>query len=335
VSRHIHLFDRICDDDLMLAFILHRTNSMYHFHDGGSNVTYLTGIFQSLFPELESKVRMITQKALERAEWKGDMSQYGIRSVQYLSFYKAGLKAHRATLKEKKESKEEKAPAFIVYPDQESREEAEKNRIKRKHSKFDPDADEVVKVHLQPAEPPNAIAFTAVIQMSDRAQFAGGDILISKKKHPRTTISLHNAGKESHAHQKEEETEDEVKGYDLDEDTNYDDPEPDEEAETANSDATSHTASKHTQDSSEKDAAEGEFDVFNAETTWISRYTPELGSMLLVHGDYARGMRPVLYGRRNSLIIEYWAFGDGEVGVKRPTLGEAKLLKRNSMQEDL
>ena len=317
-----------------MFFTPYRTNSMYHFHDGGSNVTYLTGIFQTMFPELESKVRIIAQKALDRAEWKGDMSHYGIRSVQYLSFYKAGLKAHRATLKEKT-AKDDKPAAFIVYPDQDSREEAEKNRVKQKHSKFDPDADEVVKVHLQPAEPPNAIAFTAVIQMSDRAQFAGGDILISKKKHARTTISLQNTGKDSHSQKEEEETEDEVKGYDLDEDANYDDPEPDEETENVRTDSTSHTPSKNTQDFPEKDANEGEFDVFNAETTWISRYTPELGSMLLVHGDYARGMRPVLYGRRNSLIIEYWAYSDGEVGVKRPTLGEAKPLKSNSLQGEL
>lgn len=68
------------------------------------------------------------------------------------------------------------------------------------------------------------------------------------------------------------------------------------------------------------------FPKFSAEATKISRFTPEAGSMLLGKGDHRRGLRPVLYGRRNALVIEFWAFADSPVGAKRPSLAEAQPL---------
>jgi len=290
---------------------------MHHFHDGGSNVTYLTGLFQTTFPELDRKIRTIGQKSIARAEWTGDLSQLGIRSVQYLSFYKPGLKAHRVAIKEKSLRKQDDT-AFIIFPDAESNKRAQEEKLQKRKKVYDPDADEVVKGYLMPMEPPNAVAFTAIIQLTDRAQFAGGEVLVSKQKHHRTTISLNN--KKTHGEEDPGSQEEElVGGYDLDEDTHYDDPEPDTQ-DTNNQDKTNGGIV-----GSEKyDSHHVEFARFDAEQTTIGRYTPEVGNMLLVLGEHSRGLRPVLFGRRNALIVEFWAYADAPVGVKRPSLAEAQ-----------
>ena len=281
-------------------------------------MTYLTGLFQTSFPELDRKIRTIGQKAIARAEWTGDLSQLGIRSVQYLSFYKPGLKAHRVALKEKSLHKKDDT-AFIIYPDAESTKKADEEKQRQRKTVYDPDADNVVKGYLQPIEPPNAIAFTAIIQLTDRAQFAGGEVIVSKHKHQRTTISLKgskNQEEQDPGYQEEEQ----VGGYDLDEDTHYDDPEPD----TPNSTPSSNKIVEAESEREKYDPHRVEFDRFDAEKTTISRYTPEVGNMLLVLGEHSRGLRPVLFGRRNALIVEFWAYEDAPVGVKRPSLAEAQ-----------
>lgn len=84
----------------LCTYVLHhRTGSTTHFHDGGNNVTFLTGIFQTILPEITHTIKDVAHKAAQHAEWGGDVTHMGIRSVQYLSFYKAGLKAHREETK--------------------------------------------------------------------------------------------------------------------------------------------------------------------------------------------------------------------------------------------
>jgi hypothetical protein len=201
----------------------YRTNYIESFHDGGSNVTFLTGIFQKLLPDVERSIRTIAQKAIAQASWTGDMSQLGIRSVQHLSFYKPGLKAHRQEKKLQHLKNEDNQPAFVIHPSHESIVDRAKKAEIQKRMQVDPDADEVVSGYLQQADP-------------------------GVPQYPR----------------------------------------------------------------------------FSAEATTISRYTPELGSMLLGQGEYSRGLRPVLFGRRNSLVLEFWAYEDAPVGAKRPSLLEAK-----------
>jgi hypothetical protein len=291
------------------AFCCFRTGTTEYFHDGGSNVTYLTGIFQELLPDLDQGIRAVAQKAIERADWDADMRHLGIRSVQHLSFYKAGLKEYRQDTKRRHLQKENNAAAFVVFPDAASREQRAKEEALKAKMQFDPDADEVVSGYLQQREPAGAVAFTAVLQLSDRSQFAGGEVLISKVKHHRTIIGVgaHSDGAKAAQQSADPHREGSVLEEDeVDEDV-YSDVEQD------------------TRDSIEVDAGDKTlFPRFSAEDTKISRYTPELGSMLLGKGEYPRGLRPVLYGRRNSLVIEYWAFADAPVGVKRPSLEEAR-----------
>ena len=169
----------------------YRTGQTEYIHDGGSNVTYLTGIFQQLLPDLAEILRNTGQQALARAEWEGDFNHLGIRSVQYLSFYKAGIKQYRQEKKlEQQLHQQAKAPAFVVFPDAPARHKNEKKKELDKRMKFDPDADEVVSGYLQGYEPPGAVSFSAVILLSDRSQFVGGEVLIAKKPRHRTSVGF-------------------------------------------------------------------------------------------------------------------------------------------------
>lgn len=57
---------------------------------------------------------------------------------------------------------------------------------------------------------------------------------------------------------------------------------------------------------------------YNAFHTRISRYTPDRGNLLIIRSDYEHGIQPILNGRRNALIIEYWAYEDARVEERRP-----------------
>ena len=150
-------------------------------------MTYLTGIFQQMLPDIEQKIRSVAQKAATYAEWDSDIMSNGIRSVQYLSFYKPGLKTYRQELKKKLLEKEDNAVAFVVYPDGDSRQKLQQKATLRQT--VDPDSDEVVSGYLQQdREPVGAVTFSVVLSLSDRSQFAGGEVLIAKTKEQRTTI---------------------------------------------------------------------------------------------------------------------------------------------------
>lgn len=59
---------------------------------------------------------------------------------------------------------------------QESKDRQAKLAQRMARSKFDPDADEVVSAYLMPVEPPNAVAYTAVLMLTDRSQFIGAEV---------------------------------------------------------------------------------------------------------------------------------------------------------------
>jgi hypothetical protein len=291
-----------------------RTNYIESFHDGGSNVTYLTGIFQKLLPDIERSIRTIAQKAIAQADWSGDISKLGIRSVQHLSFYKPGLKAHRQEKKLQQLKKEESQPAFVIHPSHESVADRAKKAEIQKRMQVDPDADEVVSGYLQQWEPVGAVAFSAVIALSDRSQFVGGEVLVSRVSRQRTTIRPGAQRGQTKADGAGEEESDDAA---------------DEQDEEADEDVYSDVEQERRRAAEEEDEEQADPGVpqyprFSAETTTISRYTPELGSMLLGLGEYSRGLRPVLFGRRNSLVLEYWAYEDAPAGTKRPSLHEAR-----------
>lgn len=261
------------------------------------------------------RVRTIAQKAIERAGWEGDMSQYGIRSVQYLSFFKEGLKEYRQEQKRLQLEREEKGAAFVVYPDAQTREQQQKEAALRAKMKYDPDADEVVGGYLQPDwEPAGAVAFTAVLQLSDRSQFLGGEVLIAKEKQQRIKI-----GVGQHAVAAEHAPSTDSQGDKVAELRRM----VQEEVDVEDEDVYSDIEQERYETLPVEVGDAPQFPRFSAETTKISRFTPERGNMLLGLGEHRRGLRPVLYGRRNAVVIEFWAYADAPVGARRPGLDEA------------
>jgi hypothetical protein len=67
------------------------------------------------------------------------------------------------------------------------------------------------------------------------------------------------------------------------------------------------------------------FTRFNAEETDITRFTPELGNMLLIKGDHGRGTRPILSDKHHALMVEFWPFQDATSGSTRPAFHMASL----------
>lgn len=68
---------------------------------------------------------------------------------------------------------------------------------------------------------------------------------------------------------------------------------------------------------------------FNAYHTTIQRYTPELGSALLIRSDCSHGVHKVTRGKLNTLVLEFWPYADSPVGSKFQSKKDAKSLTRS------
>ncbi len=109
----------------------------------GSNVTFMTGQFQSSLPHIHDKLIAAANYGFQRNRIDASLDSYGVRSVQYLSFEREGIEEYKANLKMKvKSEKEAKESMFIVHTHESL---AEMNR--KMNELVDPDADEQV-VHF-------------------------------------------------------------------------------------------------------------------------------------------------------------------------------------------
>jgi hypothetical protein len=71
---------------------------------------------------------------------------------------------------------------------------------------------------------------------------------------------------------------------------------------------------------------------FNALHTTIQRYTPELGSALLIRCESSHGVHEVTRGQLNTLILEFWPYADAPVGSRYQSVTDAKpLLRRDEL----
>ena len=77
------------------------------------------------------------------------------------------------------------------------------------------------------------------------------------------------------------------------------------------------------------DVKEYEKPEFNAYHTQIQRYTPELGSALLIQSENSHGVHKVTKGQLTTLILEFWPYSDAPVGSKYQAVKDAKPLSRN------
>lgn len=135
-------------------------------------MTYLTGMFQHFLPDMRRTLRDNMRKAFRRADWTDDLDRLGIRSVQYLSFEKAGLKAHMEGVRARKEAAQEKQKYFVVYPDEESK----KRTLQQQTGLDDDESDEAMARYLHGSEGSTIVAY---ISLSDRNNFAGTNPLIA------------------------------------------------------------------------------------------------------------------------------------------------------------
>ena len=67
---------------------------------------------------------------------------------------------------------------------------------------------------------------------------------------------------------------------------------------------------------------------FNAYHTTIQRYTPELGSALVIRSESSHGVHKVTRGKLNTLILEFWPFADAPIGSRFLSVKDGKPLLR-------
>ena len=286
----------------------HRSSDKHQHRHGGSNVTYLTGMFQHFLPDMRHTLRDNMQKAFRRADWADDLDRLGIRSVQYLSFEKAGLKAHMEGVRARKEAVQEKQKFFVVYPDEESKRHTQQQQTDLNE---DGDSDEAVARYLHGSEGSTIVAY---ISLSDRNNFAGTyHLMVLLTSASAVTIVSYDqfieccsAGGEILARriaerpkkrpvatrrpvedipQEEEDIDPELGGWD--------------------------------------DVHAAEEAVFDISGSNINRFTPEKNSALYIRPGAGCGMKPVSVGARKLLLIEFWPYVDAAIGASRPRLDDA------------
>jgi hypothetical protein len=201
----------------------------------------------------------------------------------------------------------------------------------RGSGKYDEYADYAVFKHLHP--PPSHEAgvgpsrqgtlYTAVLLLSDRSFYTGGNVLVLRhkgrkrlrKRRSRVQLRANTGGEGGEG--EEDDSKDDEDGDEGDEGKE----EEEEEEEWEEEEILENPESFNVPGGKRKFFAK-----YDPTSSQVSRFTPEKGELLLLHGDFSHGMLPLLYGEMKALVVEFWAHADAEVGDKRPALSEAKPL---------
>jgi hypothetical protein len=304
---------------------------------GGANVTYLTGIFQQVLPDVHQKILDNAEAAMMRSSaidkkrisssvtaagvkrpplWDVNFKYLGIRSVQYTSFE---YRQSRMSEEEKKlrrdkaradvaSGKKEKLTigGYTIADEDELMENGEEEYDIIPY-RYDPEADEHLSDYLRDDKKGR---YTLHINLSDRAHFHGGEVMIRKKKvvGSAEAVSEDDDEHDPNFHVKEEMLESEE----------YDDEEALDLGDIIGIERVN-IPRKHEGGRKKPKHAPGP--RFHARHTEIGRYTPERGSILVMRDDYQHGMQPIINGRRHGLVIEFWGYADSLVGEKRPIRG--------------
>eukprot|EP01038_Epipyxis_sp_PR26KG_P007794 gene7794-10588_t len=269
---------------------------------GNSNITYLTGVFQSLLPEVYKSLLTTIAPYFKKTDWDVRFDQLGVRSVRYLSYNKGNMTEYRRMLTQEKKQAEEKNPFVIASTDTMRKIEKEKTMLEK--TKYDRDADDVVRNYIRPG---SGTTYTALIMLSDRRKCVGGSILVnsqlseSNNKLNADTPEDHLLHPHEHAYDRDEEDEDQ---YDVHEDE---------------TDLMLENIETHPQ--------------YHAMSAIITRYTPDQGSLLFIDRRFEYGIQEVVVGKRDLLEIEFWPYEDAKYGSGRPTLQEAVPIINHSKEE--
>lgn len=309
----IEMFNILSTHDIMMVRTLEhcvRTIIPEMFHDrisiptrnfthGGSNVTYLTGIFQQILPDLHIKIATSTIFPMSDSHitdyWIAPLRSLGIRSVYFEAFanIKPGLtKEQRRELRYAKYLEEKNKQVWLGKPSDEPFIEDESEEEEMEYE-FDEHADE----HLEPyLQHDSDSVYKTIMLLSDRSHFSGGEMYLKREKEkPVESTDQSSSGPKSEDDEDAYEEELEDVGEVIDEKI-------------------------HGIIPRKKKIS---FPKYNARTSKVARYTPEKGSVLLMRTDYSNGMGTLHRGKRLCLVIEYWPYADSALGSKILTIKEA------------
>lgn len=296
-----------------------------NFTYGGANVTYLTGLFHEVLPDVHARIvdaasnamikySNLSKKVKKASYWDLSLSNLGIRSVEYTSFEH---KQSKMTLAERKKWRERAREDFrngkvtvtlggdSIVDESELTEDGEvmEEDAEIIPYKYDPQADEHLGNYLHYDKKGR---YSFHINLSDRAHFHGGDVMIRKTLTAPPQEEGGNYHPEFHSvHESREDVSDE-----------YDDEESMDIGEIVGVEKLSLPEKKPFK--TKKEAPGPKYHVMDSE---IGRYTPERGSVIVLRDDFENGMQPLINGRRHGLIIEFWRYKDSPVGETRPEVG--------------
>jgi hypothetical protein len=275
---------------------------------GGSNVTYLTGVFQHVLPDILEKIVASTIHPMNDESkhfWTAHIRSLGVRTVYVESFANVKpkmTKEERRAIRYAKylEDKQRtvtlgggETPAFVEDEDEEEEEEEE--------YEYDEQADENVRPFMKDS---SISLYKAFVLLSDRSHFSGGEMYLAREKEDPPSSSSRTASNS--------DGEDDADVYD----------EEDEDVGEI------HDEREHLKGIVHKKKKRSNIPRYNARTAKVARYTPEKGSVLLFRADYKHGMGTLHRGKRWCLVMEFWPYADAEMGKKRPTVSEARPLPR-------
>lgn len=310
--------------------------------DGQVEVQLLTGLFQQVLPDLHSHLLQTMQTAVQKAEWGPhsparqqqpqrsaveDVSLLGVRAVYFMTQRGAvELDAYREALRARADALDSTRNSFVIFPDERAKKEHQQKILEKLRAE-DPDTDEALMPYLKGQREISGTAYTAVLLLSDRSDFAGGDVLARTARCD--TLEAHLAAAVHHGvQQKPAGSEGEGDGEDDDD----------------SGGSSGDTIMESDEEASDRDDYEQEMKKFQDGLYYqIVRYTPERHSLLLVNGAYGFGSQPVRAGTRQALVIELWPFQDAHqrhstspeqrhLAVERPELQDAVHLPLDKLQ---
>lgn len=281
-----------------------------NYTHGGSNITFLTGVFQKVLPEVLDKIvssahePMLESKQDTGGFWFSPLRGLGVRSVQFLSFVniKAKLtKEQRREIRYRKFLAEKDELVWIGKPRPDLEFVEDEDEEEEEEEWFDEHADENLAPYISNEQADTDSLYLATVLLSDRYHFSGGEMYIKRER-------------EEPAVEDEKKEKGKVNGDGSGEDG-------DDGYEDDNEDVGEVVAETLVGIAERKKVKS--FPVYNARTSKVGRYTPEKGSVLLMRGDYPRGMGALHRGKRLCLVIEFWPYADSHAGSTRPTAKEA------------
>lgn len=273
-------------------------NSLYHA-SSDFNVTYLTGTYKEILPDIHETLIKAGRHGIGRAQWEYEFSEedeeeqhngevmppldsLGIRQVKLISVDKGGVEEYQKSLKQK-QFKKRTEEAFIFHPHKTDEEFREEKRNLRAHQAEGYKKDHDVFKEKEFSHPRDeSSVYMMFVMLNEKSEFSGGTILV--KKHP--------------SHITDPFGEDDFGPVEDDADEDGNDP-----------------------------------DIFGSEkmqehkkTVAISpvftEFAPDIGSVLIVKSSHAYGMMDIPVGRRNLLAVEFWVFQDTKITAHRPSTAE-------------